>query len=109
LLTTSKRKAFSMPEFCDSENTNQCSEHAVTSVIHPMCTHRNEYVEKIFQGGQLWNKFLHYFAEGFEYGVVIDTGEIEAEMANEEAINYEMRRIDTVVLVSVLTKYYHLK
>lgn len=44
-----------------------------------LCTYRNEYVEEVFQSGQLREEFLDHLTEGLKYGVIIDAGEIETE------------------------------
>lgn len=37
-------------------------------------TYRNEYVEEVFQRGELRDEFLDHLTEGLKYGVVIDAG-----------------------------------
>lgn len=47
-------------------------------------TYRDENVEKVLQRWQLRDKLLDDFAEGLEYGVVVDAGQVEAEEAVKE-------------------------
>lgn len=42
-------------------------------------TYRNEDIEEIFERRELRNEFLHHLAKGLEDGVVINTGQVEAE------------------------------
>lgn len=48
-----------------------------------MNTYWYEDIKQIFQGWQLWNELLYHFTEGFKYWMVIDTGQIKAEMRRE--------------------------
>lgn len=47
-------------------------------------TYRDENVEKVLQRWQLRDKLLDDFAEGLEYGVVVDAGQVEAKEAVKE-------------------------
>ena len=42
-------------------------------------THRDEDVEQVLQRGKLGDELLHHLAERLEDGVVVDTGQVEAE------------------------------
>lgn len=60
-----KKKKYNEASYCGSNNINE--------------TYRYENVQKVLQCRQLRNKLLDDFTEGLEYGVVVDTGQVEAE------------------------------
>lgn len=50
-----------------------------------MTSYRNEYVEQILQRWQLRYQLLHDLREGLEYGVIVDGGQMKAQMDLREA------------------------
>lgn len=66
-------------------------------MTHSVKTYRDENVEKVLQGWQLRDELLDDFAEGLEYGVVVDAGQIEAEEAVEKNKKHLERRAATAI------------
>lgn len=64
-----------MAEFYN--NTNLYEHRLYECSLYP---YRDQNVEQVFQDGKLGDQLLHYFAEGFEYAVVVDRRLVEAQM-----------------------------